>query len=127
MIQLCELSTPFLHQRWLLSTLGMKSSLLYHFNGLAFTFTFLSVRGVFVTYMLYNIFRTLDNPFVYPTSWLHTVVLNCAFAFQALQFFWCVKVAQGFIAMLTGKQKGSRKRDAAAVSSKPVEAEKKAT
>jgi hypothetical protein len=57
------------------------------------------MRGVFLTYMLLKMYSVLDNPFVHPESWLHTLVLNCAYVFQLLQYFWCYLVTTGFVSM----------------------------
>ena len=54
-VQLAEITTPFLHFRWYLSTLGYKTSKLYIANGLMLVFLFLIVRGGLMTYMVYRI------------------------------------------------------------------------
>ncbi len=106
--------------------MNLKHSKLYLYNGVTFTLVFLLVRGAFVPYMLFKTMSTLDNPFVHPVSALHTLVLNCGYAFQALQFFWCVKVAQGFITSLKSYRAAPRALGEV-VLAPVVECEKKAT
>lgn len=102
-LQLCEASTPFLHVRWFLSTSGHRLTLMYTVNAATFTVVFLAVRGVLMTYMLYYIFQTVENPFHWPGCTSCTIALNCAWAFQALQYMWCYRVLAGFVAVVFGK------------------------
>jgi hypothetical protein len=108
--QLCEITTPFLHIRWFLSTLGLKSSKAYLYNGLVFTFTFIAVRGVLMTVMFVRVWSDdqLPSMWYWPGCAMCTVVMTGAWAFMALQYIWCVKVVSGSLAFLrTGD--GSRK------------------
>jgi TLC domain len=104
-LQLCEISTPFLHFRWFLSMSGLRHSTLYVVNALTLSALFLAVRGGLMTVMLYRIFSTVDNPVYWPGCPACTVAMNCAWAFQALQYMWCVKVVTGVTAVLFGKGK----------------------
>ena len=102
---MCEISTPFLHFRWFLATSGYRHATLYYVNSAIFSLLFLAVRGAFMTLMLYRIFSTLSNPFYWPDCAACTVTINCAWAFQGLQYMWCVKVITGFVAIVFGKGK----------------------
>ncbi len=105
--QLCEVTTPFLHIRWFLSTLGMKSSKAYLYNGLVFTFLFIAVRGVLMTFMFNRMWfsGTVPSPWYWPDCGLCTLVMSCGWGFMALQYVWCVKVVSGSLAFLKTSKK----------------------
>ncbi len=106
-LQLCEFTTPFLHIRWFLSTLGMKSSKLYLYNGLVFTLSFIAVRGVLMTYMLVKVWAdpALPGKLYWPGCVICSVIMACAWAFMALQYIWCIKVVQGSLSFLKTEKK----------------------
>jgi TLC domain len=106
--QLCEITTPFLHVRWFLSKLGLKHTFLYRANGITFSVLFVLVRGVLMTIMYYRIWSRMPNLLYHAGCASCTVVMTCAWAFQALQYIWCVKVVAGALAFFrTGDEAGS--------------------
>jgi hypothetical protein len=110
-VQLCEITTPFLHVRWFLSKLGMKQTLLYRANGLAFSVLFILVRGALMTVMYYRIWSRMPNLLYHKGCPACTVVMTSAWAFQALQYIWCVKVVTSALAFFrTGDEGGSKPR-----------------
>lgn len=113
--QLAEITTPFLHIRWFMSKLGYKSSILYAVNGLVFALLFLAVRGGLLTVMYYRVWVTLPHPLYWPGCDKCTLVMTCAWVFQALQYKWCVDVALSAAAFfISGDRDGrdSRKKPA---------------
>jgi len=102
-LQLCEVSTPFLHFRWFLSASGYRHTKLYTINALTFSAIFLIVRGGLMTLMLYRLFSPLPNPVYWEGCVGCTIAINCAWAFQILQYVWCVRVVRGFLAVVFGK------------------------
>ena len=130
-LQLCELSTPFLHIRWFMSKLGKKATLAYTLNGLAFAVSFLSVRGVLMTVMFYRVWAPMPNKLYHEGCAPCTVVMTCAWAFQALQYIWCYKVAVSLLSFMksgsevegSGKgsgHKGARKADVISGEQTPI-------
>jgi hypothetical protein len=97
---LCEVTTPFLHIRWFLSTLGLKGTRAYAVNGLVFTVTFLAVRGLLMTAMFVQAWSDPRVPgfLLWPGCALCTLILAGAWAFLLLQYVWCVKVLSGSLA-----------------------------
>lgn len=113
--QLAEVTTPFLHARWYLSTLGLKATKAYFYNGLALSLLFLTVRGGMLTYMVYVLWVESDiipKSFYWEGSALCTLVLSGAWVFMALQYLWCYKVVTGMISVIGSLKKQAREKAA---------------
>jgi hypothetical protein len=120
--QLGEISTPFLHQRWFFANTGMKGSVLDTLNNVYFTLTFLGIRGVFMTFVMAQIWASAPHPLYWPGCFKCSIVMQAGIVFQLLQYFWCFKVLSGAIALLTRSGKvvsdGVSSQDASGASKK---------
>mmetsp|Transcript_23712 Transcript_23712/g.59786 ORF Transcript_23712/g.59786 Transcript_23712/m.59786 type:complete len:275 (-) Transcript_23712:135-959(-) len=101
-----EMSTPFVHLRWFLYTMGLKDSKLYMCNGLCMVASFFLARNVLGLYMSYVYWETsgqqLENPrpggVPAPVIWLFriaNVLLN------ALNLFWLHKMLAKALSFLS--------------------------
>jgi hypothetical protein len=102
-LMFCEFSTPFSNSRWLLHTLGRKSSKLYVYNGVFLTLSFLVFRVVmyglgffhFVT-VLYPTLLASDKPFT--SKFVNPAGLATGYF---LNLLWGTKIVKGLFALLS--------------------------
>lgn len=102
-----ELSTPFVHFRWLLSTMGRADGPLYIANGLAMVAVFFCCRNLWGTWCSYHFFGAtqaeLDAPreggFSPAGIWGYRIA---NVSLNALNAFWFTKMATKAAKLLRG-------------------------
>lgn len=116
-----ELSTPFLHARWLLAATGKKGddsasaspnsankneASLYFLVSLGFAITFLSTRTVGYGLGLYDVWRSYEFWNEVVGLWGVVVGLHLAYI---LNLFWSVKVVSALVRAVSKKGKGRQR------------------
>ena len=106
-----EISTPFVNVRWILSkTNTPKSSLLFIFNGLAMTLSFLVSRIVMIPFFWYCLLRNLHaemdpNISVVTPLYIKIWVVIAYVLLDLLNIFWASKMIKGFFKVIKGFQR----------------------
>lgn len=96
---LCELSTPFVNMRWMLSVLGYKDTNTYFYNGLALTFTWFATRILWYTFLGVKVLMIRDQVFSRGAV-QGSIFLFSYFTGFFLQYFWFAKIVRGSIRVL---------------------------
>ena len=95
----CELTTPFVNQRWFFYESNMKYSRIYRYNGILLTALWFLTRILLYTYAGFQMLYTYDQ-------WLtlgyirFAMVFCCYFIGLFLQYFWFSKIIRGAIKAL---------------------------
>mmetsp|Transcript_2001 Transcript_2001/g.3260 ORF Transcript_2001/g.3260 Transcript_2001/m.3260 type:complete len:253 (+) Transcript_2001:232-990(+) len=93
---ICELTTPFVNQRWFLYEANLKNGKVYFYNGLAMVFLWFATRILFYTgcgFTLQQQFGELKTLGSVPAG----VVVFCYTSGLFLQYFWFYKIVRGAI------------------------------
>jgi len=111
-LALTELSTPFLHVRWILAATGQKSNGLYFWVSLGFALTFLSTRSIGYGLGLVDVWLNRTSWGVISGLWGVVAGLHLAYV---LNLFWSFKVGSALVRTIsnnttTNKGKGTRKQ-----------------
>ena len=93
-----ELSTPFLHFRWILAATGRKDDPFYFWSSLGFALTFLSTRTVGYGLGLIDVWRNRESWEKIPGLWGVVVGLHLAYL---LNLFWSWKVGSALVRTLS--------------------------
>lgn len=105
-LSLTELSTPFLHVRWILAATGRKTETMYFWASLGFALTFLSTRTVGYGLGLVDVWRNQESWGVISGLWWVVAGLHLAYL---LNLFWSFKVASALVRALTGSSNKGQK------------------
>jgi hypothetical protein len=102
---LCELTTPFINQRWFLYEAGLKSSKVYFYNGLAMVFLWFVTRIVIYSYCGWVLISNRAQM----VTLGYAPALMISFCYSAglfLQFMWFFKMVKGAIKSLKAQSEG---------------------
>ena len=101
-LSLTELSTPFLHMRWVLAATGNKTSNSYFLNSLGFALTFLSTRSIGYGLGLFDVWKNRESWGVISGLWWVVGGLHLAYL---LNLFWSFKVGSALVRTIVGSKK----------------------
>lgn len=102
-----ELSTPFLHLRWILAATGMKENRLYFLASLGFALTFLSTRAVGYGLGLIDVWRNRESWGKIPGLWAVVGGLHLGYL---LNLFWSIKVGSALVRTVFKRTKKEKPR-----------------
>ncbi len=105
-LSLTELSTPFLHVRWLLAATGNKTSNSYFMCSLGFALTFLSTRSIGYGLGLLDVWKNRESWGVIPGLWWVVAGLHLAYL---LNLFWSFKVGSALVRTTAGSKQQKTK------------------
>mmetsp|Transcript_4192 Transcript_4192/g.9092 ORF Transcript_4192/g.9092 Transcript_4192/m.9092 type:complete len:266 (+) Transcript_4192:323-1120(+) len=106
--QICEITTPFVNQRWFLYEAGMKTSTMYFYNGLAMVFLWFLSRIIMYSWTGVCLFSSVEQ--VYQLGKVKgTLVLFCYAAGFALQYQWFYRMVKGALKSLRSRSEGDDK------------------
>jgi len=100
---LCELTTPFVNQRWFLAEAGMKSTSTYFYNGIAMLVLWFVTRILLYSWAGLYLFKCLPQLQTLGTP-ATSVVISCYMAGLTLQYFWFYKIVRGALKSLKKKK-----------------------
>ncbi|KAL9650834.1 hypothetical protein ABK040_001884 [Willaertia magna] len=104
-MELTEISTPFVNQRYFFSLTDMRSSKLYVYNGLAMWLSFGIVRISLCFYLPYLFWTESKTMCTYPLGWIIGIqVLFCTIS--GLNIYWFYKITTGLINIAFGGGSG---------------------
>ncbi len=101
-LSLTELSTPFLHIRWILAATGNKTSSLYFWTSLGFALTFLSTRSIGYGLGLVDVWLNQASWGVISGLWWVVGGLHLAYL---LNLFWSFKVGSALVRTIASSSK----------------------
>jgi len=96
MAHFCEITTPFVNQRWFMYESGMSDTRIYFYNGLAMTFLWFVSRIVMYTYLGVVMIQTKDQWFTLQPWQYLSIYFSYTTGFF-LQYFWFYKILRGAI------------------------------
>lgn len=108
--QICELTTPFVNQRWFLHEAGLKSSQTYVVNGLLMLVLWFVTRVGLYSFCGYKMYLTLPQLRTLGLGPTVTVVFSYL-AGLTLQYFWFYKILRGGLKGLRAKKKAEDMND----------------
>lgn len=105
-----ELSTPFLHIRWLLAATGNKTGALYSWVCIGFALTFLSTRTIGYGLGLIDVWLNQESWGSVSGLWWVVSGLHLGYI---LNLFWSLKVGSALLRIIIGgnKEKSSKKQN----------------
>ncbi len=104
---ICELTTPFVNQRWFLYEAGLKSGKVYFYNGLVMVLLWFVTRIVLYSWCGLLLFREYKSVFTGLGVLRGSLVMTCYSAGLGLQFFWFNKMVRGALKSLKGAGAGA--------------------
>ena len=104
-LSLTELSTPFLHIRWILAATGNKTSGWYFWVSLGFALTFLSTRSIGYGLGLVDVWYNREAWEVVSSLWWVVAGLHLAYL---LNLFWSFKVGSVLVRTIACGSKGKK-------------------
>jgi len=102
---LCELTTPFVNQRWFLYEAGLKTGKPYFYNGLAMVFLWFITRIIVYTWAGFQFYKTLPQVRSLGDAAAGTI-LSCYFLGLFLQYMWFYKMVKGAIKSIKANAAG---------------------
>lgn len=100
--QICEITTPFVNQRWFLDVTGLKTSKAYFYNGLTMTLLWFVSRVLLYSYCGWKLFASRAQLMTLGAPAAVTVA-SCYLAGLALQYLWFYKIVRGALKSLRKK------------------------
>mmetsp|Transcript_30629 Transcript_30629/g.49115 ORF Transcript_30629/g.49115 Transcript_30629/m.49115 type:complete len:266 (+) Transcript_30629:147-944(+) len=100
----CEITTPFVNQRWFMYEAGLKNAKVYFYNGLFMVLLWFLTRVAFYTSLGFKLFITRHQVMSLGILEGGTVFV-CYFLGLMLQYFWFYKLMRGAIKAISSKSK----------------------
>jgi hypothetical protein len=105
----CEVTTPFVNQRWFLDKAGMKDGALYFVNGLMMLASFFVWRIALYLWVGVRLYEQREGILSVPALTACTILLSYLVGL-ALQMLWFRKMVLGTVKLLRKRKAGSHER-----------------